>query len=433
MKNLIKLLSLGISFMILAVILNACKKHEVPTLTTAEVTNITGTSATSGGIITDEGSGTVVERGIYWSKGITPTIADNLTVDGGGAGKFVSNMTNLEAATTYYVRAYAKNEAGTGYGMVMSFSTLGQAPIASTQDATNVSKTDATLNATVNANYVSTTVSFEYGTTTGYGNIITASPDPVNGSTNTNVTADISSLSPKTIYHYRIKAVNSLGTTYGNDMIFTTFGLAPTDGLVGYYPFNGNANDLTVNGNYGTVSGAMLTQDRFGNPNSAYYFDGINDDITGTTNNWPYSKSPRTISLWGRLKTLPSLTNGFFITYGQGTDSHVNSVYFQYYDDYRKTVVYAGYLNDINVLFNYSLNTWYNIVVTFDGTMAAIYIDGTLIEQENKSAWNTLSANFHFGNFDNWTSWLNGEVDDIRIYNRVLSQDEILHLYYEIP
>lgn len=148
-------------FLCLLPITTSCKKHEVPTLTTRTVNNITGTTATSGGNVTDEGTGTVVERGICWSKGITPTIANNITIKGGGVGTFSSNMSDLEAATTYYVRAYAKNEAGLGYGMAVSFTTLGQAPTATTQAATNITSTSATLNGVVNANYLSTTVTFD--------------------------------------------------------------------------------------------------------------------------------------------------------------------------------------------------------------------------------------------------------------------------------
>ena len=293
------------------------------------------TSATSGGTITDEGSGTIIERGICWSKGITPITSDNRTIEGGGAGTFISNISDLDAATTYYVRTYATNKAGTGYGMAMAF---------------------------------------------------------------------------------------------------TTLVLPPTNGLVAYYPFNGNANDQTINGNHGIVSGATLTADRFGNPNNAYHFDGINDDITGSVNNWPLYKSPRTISVWATLHTLVGQSsNNFFLTYGQETDNNLNSVYFQYAVGIGKIVVYSGYYNDVPALFDYAFDTWYNILVTFDGTMAAIYINGTLSAQENKNGWNTLPANFHFGNLNNWTSFLNGEVDDIRIYDRVLNQSEIVSLYNEIP
>jgi uncharacterized protein (TIGR02145 family) len=105
----------------------SCKKQEKPTLTTSEVTNITGTSATSGGTIIDEGSGTVTERGVCWSKDITPSLSDSKTSDGAGAGKFISNISGLNGGTIYYVRAYATNSVGTGYGMTMSCTTLEQA------------------------------------------------------------------------------------------------------------------------------------------------------------------------------------------------------------------------------------------------------------------------------------------------------------------
>ena len=228
MKNPARNLLVTLLFISLIPIVNSCKKHEVPTLTTSEVTNITGSSATSGGEITDEGSGTVVERGICWSKGITPTIADNFTLEGGGVGTYVSNMTNLDAATAYFVRAYAKNEAGIGYGMAVAFNTLGQAPSATTQAATDVTATSAILHGAVNANYVSTTVSLEYGTSTSYGSSTPATPSPVTGSTSTNVSANLAGLSAGTTYHFRIKTVNSLGTTNGTDMTFTTLGQAPT-------------------------------------------------------------------------------------------------------------------------------------------------------------------------------------------------------------
>jgi uncharacterized protein (TIGR02145 family) len=122
MKSSINLV--GLIFIILATILHSCKKEIVPTLTTSEVTNITGTTATSGGTITDEGSGSVIARGVCWSTTPDPTILLNKTSDGAGAGTFVSFIPYLNEVTEYYVRAYATNDEGTGYGMTMSFTTL---------------------------------------------------------------------------------------------------------------------------------------------------------------------------------------------------------------------------------------------------------------------------------------------------------------------
>jgi hypothetical protein len=122
MKKLAK--HIGLGFLVLSIILHSCKKDEVPTVTTSEITDITGTSATSGGTITDEGSGAILERGVCWSTETPPTITDNKTTNGSGAGTFISNISEMTMATTYYVRAYATNDAGTGYGMAISFSTL---------------------------------------------------------------------------------------------------------------------------------------------------------------------------------------------------------------------------------------------------------------------------------------------------------------------
>ena len=95
----------------------------MPTVTTTEVTNIKVSSATCGGNVTSDGNGTVTARGICWSTSSTPTIDDNKTTDGSGIGSFTSSLSNLASQTTYYVRAYATNEAGTSYGEEKSFTT----------------------------------------------------------------------------------------------------------------------------------------------------------------------------------------------------------------------------------------------------------------------------------------------------------------------
>jgi exo-beta-1,3-glucanase (GH17 family) len=103
-------------------IINFCKKEEVPTLTTSAITNIIGTSATSGGTIISEGSREVVSRGVCWST-VHPTVADNKTTDGSGAGSFTSIISGLNGASKYNVRAYATNSVGTAYGNEISFTT----------------------------------------------------------------------------------------------------------------------------------------------------------------------------------------------------------------------------------------------------------------------------------------------------------------------
>ena len=96
----------------------------LPTVTTTEISDITINSAKSGGNITSDGGTSVTAKGICWSTSPNPTISDNLTNDGSGTGTFISNITGLTLNTTYYVKAYATNSTGTGYGSDVSFTTL---------------------------------------------------------------------------------------------------------------------------------------------------------------------------------------------------------------------------------------------------------------------------------------------------------------------
>ena len=95
-----------------------------PTVTTTTISNIDKTTATGGGNVTADGGGNVTARGICWSTSQNPTVDGNHTTDGTGTGSFTSSMTGLTANTTYYVRAYATNSAGTAYGEQVSFTTL---------------------------------------------------------------------------------------------------------------------------------------------------------------------------------------------------------------------------------------------------------------------------------------------------------------------
>jgi uncharacterized protein (TIGR02145 family) len=101
----------------------ATNQIALATLTTADVTGITPTTAFSGGNITDDGGGTITASGVCWSTAQNPTIANNFTTDGSEIDGYSSTMSGLTVNTTYYVRAYATNSAGTSYGNQVSFTT----------------------------------------------------------------------------------------------------------------------------------------------------------------------------------------------------------------------------------------------------------------------------------------------------------------------
>lgn len=124
-QNSLIIIPLLLILLVFFVFAHSCKKDiDIPILSTTAVTDITEFTATCGGYISSDGGAPITARGVCWSTGNqTPTISDNKTTDGTGAGNFTSAVTGLADNTTYYVRAYATNSSGTGYGSVISFTT----------------------------------------------------------------------------------------------------------------------------------------------------------------------------------------------------------------------------------------------------------------------------------------------------------------------
>ena len=112
------------SLVILAVLSTSCEKQSVPSLTTNEAKDITYSSAIVGGDITSDGNEMVTARGVVWGENQNPTLSDSFTVDEiNTTGAFSDTLMDLAPSTTYYVRAYATNSQGTGYGNQISFTT----------------------------------------------------------------------------------------------------------------------------------------------------------------------------------------------------------------------------------------------------------------------------------------------------------------------
>ena len=207
----------------------------------------------------------------------------------------------------------------------------------------------------------------------------------------------------------------------------------PTSGLVAWYPFNGNANDGGPNANNGTVNGAILTSDRNGNANSAYYFSSVNCGTwIGANINTASINGNLTLSFWvsrsgagcigPRIMEFGSADadDGFMqIIWDNGTPKifmHHNSGGISH-----KAEDFVNTLND---------NQWYNIVYTHNGTVAKFYVNGFLVNTANRSGIVHLNGNVAFGRM-NHSAWdaFNGKLDDIGIWNRVLTQSEISNLY----
>jgi hypothetical protein len=224
----------------------------------------------------------------------------------------------------------------------------------------------------------------------------------------------------------------------------------PTNGLVGWWPFNGNANDLSGNGNNGTVNGATLTTDRFGNSAAAYSFDGVNDFISIPDNNSLDFTTTYTISVWVQIPdySTPQFPNG------SGATDAVRTILGKprastWTTGYSINSVREGTSNNFchgnndgsSQLFVLSnspllLNVWTNIIAVKTPTSLSLYRNGVLEQTVNGAMTLTNSSEpLYIGKeFTNtapidWYRWYKGKADDIGIWNRALTQQEVTNLY----
>jgi len=192
--------------------------------------NVTATTAEYGATITNDNGQTVSSRGICWSTKIDPTVKDSVKTSGQGIGIFTATIVNLKPATTYYIRAFAINAAGTKYGGTLSFTT---------QKLTNVT--------TCKVNNIMTTSAFSGGTIVDNSISITAkgicwstSQNPTtdlatktnDGTENSNFTSNIVNLNPSTTYYVRAYIVTKDGVAYGSQETFSTLAEIPKTGTL---------------------------------------------------------------------------------------------------------------------------------------------------------------------------------------------------------
>jgi hypothetical protein len=202
----------------------------------------------------------------------------------------------------------------------------------------------------------------------------------------------------------------------------------PTNGLVGWWPFNGNAQDESGNNNNGTVNGATLTADRFGNANNAYSFDDASDYILNSTVFTSVTDS-FTISFWINCDTFTNTPNIHPETNAIG--SNWNAFLFH---TYTNGAAYCGINTNSTGRFVLPSNTflthqWFNVVFTYVNGVAKLYLNGSIIASNSNmdlptTAWNGFNIGYNNGGRATL-----GIVDDIGIWNRALTQQEISDLY----
>jgi hypothetical protein len=194
-----------------------------------------------------------------------------------------------------------------------------------------------------------------------------------------------------------------------------------TNGLIAFYPFNGNANDQSGNGNNGTVFGATLTDDRFGVPGMAYQFNGTNDYISANVPNLPTGSAPRTVSLWAQAQPITTTQGVNLLFWGNEQNQQAFGI-LNNSSPYTWQGESWGGGDDVNSGVIVDTN-WHNVVVEYDGANLLIFLDGI----QRGSLGIVIDTGFSqltIGGFPN-NQMFSGAINDVLIYNRALSLLEI--------
>ena len=208
----------------------------------------------------------------------------------------------------------------------------------------------------------------------------------------------------------------------------------PSSGLVGYWPFNGNANDESGNGSNGTVNGATLTADRYGSVDKAYFFNGVDTYIDLASAGLSSDPGICTYSVWFKTDTL--YTGLYDETSVLLTKRHVDNgpswASIQIDQNCNVNFVIDGPAFDQDVPGGSSVcnNEWQHLVCVKNLNVYSVYLNSVLVNSQTVNYTHSGSTmNMHVGHHGAWNTWFYGSIDDIGIWNRVLSLTEIEDLY----
>jgi hypothetical protein len=199
------------------------------------------------------------------------------------------------------------------------------------------------------------------------------------------------------------------------------------NGLVAYYPFDGNAKDASGNQNDGTVTGATLTRNRFGKANSAYYFPGKGSHIAVAHS--PTLAGTNAVSVAAWIKVEPGGTEQPRIAHKHVFDLALSDVSGTPNVFFRVSRLEEG--SESVTTPPLSSNQWVFVAGTYDRLSLCLYTNGVLVAQTNASI-PIETNNLPIGigrNLESWGDSFKGCIDDVRIYNRALSEAEVQQLY----
>lgn len=196
-------------------------KALLPTISTGSILSVTQTTASISGNVTSDGGAQVIEKGVCWNILPDPTINNNKTMDGTGVGTFNSNVSGLTEGTIYHVRAYATNSSGTAYGADISISTVTK-PTLTTSSVRDITQISAAAGGNVTSDGGASVSAKGVCWSTSINPTISLITKTSDGTGTGTFASNISDLTPNTLYYIRAYATNFAGTSYGDQITFST-------------------------------------------------------------------------------------------------------------------------------------------------------------------------------------------------------------------
>ncbi len=428
--------------------------YSLSSLTTELPKSVGYTTAELGGIITNDGGAAISERGVCFGLNPNPTIADNKVISGKGLGSYTLNAVNLKDNSKYYARAYAINVKGTAYGNEQTFTTIEfKFPTFVNKEANSIGSTSFMVGSDITDDGGTDIVERGFCYSTSANPTISDLKVKI-GNGKGAYFSTIESLKENTIYYVRPYAINSKGVGYGSQQTIKTIAQSAVstnlkEGILAYYPLDGNANDASGNGINLIVKGVELNLktlglDRNGISNRCVGSNGwgglistskINDSKNGFSVSY-WSKSLYSIIKDGNLTTIKPIAINLI------SDKDELNFYLAKKYNYYVGNSFANQTFEIqsDKIFD---NEWHFFTANFDYTNGLIsyYYDGVLQKTVSLTinplgALNLCIANSYESilNTDvgsdkyNRRGW-SGYIDDVGIWNRTLSLDEIKYLH----
>lgn len=423
-------------------------EYKKPTVETGIPLNIGTRSVTLSGKIVENGGTDITEKGFLFGTNQNPT--DKILVSIKDPDLYTSDLRDLKSSTKYYFKAFSTNSKGTSIGLENSFVTLTPSfAKVGTNDFAEI--TDNTVRAGLEIDNDGGSPITEYGicysstnsNPTIYDNkvLFGNTVNPPFGEMR-----KINGLISSTTYYVKAYATNERGVSYGPVKSFKTVVGLPSNlknGLVAYYRFNGNWNDESINQNNALVKAGNFVQDRNGNTSNALRFGDLDKAPVELPKSlmvnaktycfWVFKNSSKPFSIFNN-KILLNERNGQYL-YG----ASIETILTNYNLNYKQSSSYSP----IDVLLAYSLNQWEFYVVTIiDSNVLPtktqrmqIYKNGLLVYTSPNviggfSEIAVTSSNLKIGGASiSSNNGIEGTIDDIGIWSRILTDDEIGQLY----